>query len=479
MKIYRKLFITAGVLVFTALVTCSSFAAVQDNPPAAAAAPDKPADTVSAPPAEKSANETVASPTENSAGETAASPVEKPAAAAGENPAANEPYAALVNGDNVNIRCGAAEIYYPVAQLKNGEKVIVHEEKQGWAKIEPTWQCFSYIAKKYVTIAEAAAGTSAEPAPTTAAAPEKPAATESAPPLTKESTQETMYAKPRTGVVNGDAVLVRAGSIKVPPAYAYVVQTKLNAGDKVQIIGERDDYYEIICPRNCFFYISLDFLKRSDSSNKEQLDNIRSEVNLTQQTGLIPGPAAPALSPERSEYQQLMTLVKTELLKPLPQRQYQSIKENLDNFLARVQSPSVKASALNLQRYIERDESILADLKQSQQLDDQLLVNLDQIDSKVQQLAAFEPNSTEKELVVQGRLEKSAVFSSTGQNQRLVVLDDNNKIIYYAISGSDALDLNQWLGKKVSMAGTAAYDAFGKVTIITVHRLVELPAPNK
>jgi len=461
MKIYRKLFIIAGVLVFTAFVVCPLFAAVQDNPAPAAASPEKPAGDVSA------------APTEKPAGEVVAPPVEKTTAAAGENPAVFEPYAAAVNGDKVNIRCGPAEIYYPVAQLKKGDKVIVHEEKQGWAKIEPTWQCFSYIAKKFVTIAD-----TAQPPAATAASPETQSPPASAASEPKAPAQEIMYTKPRIGVVAGDAVLVRAGSIKVPPAYAYVVQTKLNQGDKVEIIGERDDYYEIICPANCYFYVAIDFVKRTAASSQE-LDSIRSEVSLTQQTGLIPSPSTPALSPDRSEYQQLMELVKAEQKKPLPQRDYSSVKEKLDNFLAKVQSPSVKASALNLQRYVDRDESILLALKQSQQLDNQLLVSLEQIDSKVQKLAAIEPNSTEKELVVQGRLEKSSVFNTPGQNQRFVVLDDNNKIIYYAVSGSDALDLGRWLGKKVSMSGTAAYDSFGKVTIITVHRLVELPAQNK
>jgi hypothetical protein len=70
-------------------------------------------------------------------------------------------------------------------------------------------------------------------------------------------------ANPKKGVVTGDAVRVWAGSDFVEPMRSSSLQTKLNKGDAVEIIGTPEgegDYYKIIRPKT-LRWISGDSLK--------------------------------------------------------------------------------------------------------------------------------------------------------------------------------------------------------------------------
>ena len=61
-------------------------------------------------------------------------------------------YIGEISGDDVYIRSGPAQVYYPVGKLNKSTRVIVHKEMFGWAQIEPTPQCFAYIAKEFVLL---------------------------------------------------------------------------------------------------------------------------------------------------------------------------------------------------------------------------------------------------------------------------------------------------------------------------------------
>ena len=79
------------------------------------------------------------------------------------------------------------------------------------------------------------------------------------------------------------------------------------------------------------------------------------------------------------------------------------------------------------------------------------------------------------DVILKGRLARSAVFAETGVDQRFLVLDDDNKTVCYAASGREGLDLNDWVNKRVSMVGQVTYDTFGNVRVLKVTSLVEVP----
>lgn len=378
---------------------------------------------------------------------------------------ARVPYVAAVIGDKVYVRSGPAQVYYPVTTLSQGARVIVRKEMFGWAKIDPTRNCFSYIAKKFVDPADdptADVGDSGVPEPLRF-----------------------------TGTVNADHVRVRAGSVKVAPAHADEVQTKLNSGDAVQVIGQRDDYYKILCPKNCYFWISLDFIKHvgvvtddmisgesltlvEDVSGSENSGNADAAIvsdDMQVEKTIKPGEL------DFQEYQQITQLLDLELEKPMTQRDFQPIIDRLNTLSERTTTRSIQTSSQVLARQVKRADLALKIWMRSQEQDQELQITLARINTKIEKVVSVNqlPQKKETDIVVKGRIANSAVFTANFKNRRYLVLDDKDRIIFYALAANDDLDLALWVDKQVSLVGRPTYDSFSKARLLHVTHIVELP----
>lgn len=396
--------------------------------------------------------------------------------------AASSAYMAMVTGNSVNIRSGPAEVYYSVGQLNKGEKVIVVEELKGvknWVKVLPTSQCFSYIAKEFVSVKDASA---VQPAgvtpPGTGTEPVKADVAASAPPIGKEVVM---------GVVIGENVRVRSGSNRISPVHASEVQTVLPKGAEVRILGQQDDFYKIVPPDGCYFYVLQDFVK------KEGPVTDQAKIEMLAQAGqyLIGGAAksSPATATattstatrsqsstsERQVYLDAIKMVEALQAKPVKERDFTAVKQKLEQLL-QSDSAVMKRYATNLAKIVIQMETAQEVVVRANQQDSNLKMTLDQINDKYQKLVSSMPPMTEPgDLIIKGRLVKSAIFTSPLKNQRYVVLDDQDNILYYAVGAADGVNLADWLGKRVSMAGRAEYDGFGKVHVLQVKGIVEIP----
>ena len=424
-----------------------------------------------------------------------------------------EPYLGVITGDNVNIRSGPAEIYYAVGKLRKGQQVVVSGERHGkknWAMIEPTDQCFSYISKKYVVIQDVSDVPDSAVLQETPPLQETPSSQETSPSATdpavsvpsieeapadasleKTAPGDDKLAQPPIapvekpaarsflrGMVTGNFVRVRVGSIKVPPVNARQVQTRLNYGAVVRVIGERDDFYKIVPPPGCYFWTSLDYIRRVGPVTAETAVSIRSQaagsvsdkpgekVTLTQ------------VQLERAEYQGIVRLFKAEQDKPVLQRELATVQQRLEKLIEGASTPSVKSLAQGLMRTLARAELARNALKISLSQDERLRVTLEEIERKVELLVSTRAPAGMKQQdnVIQGILAPSAVFTATNQNRRFLVLGDDDRIICYAVSGLDGLELAQWLDKKVSLVGRTRFDTFGKTRILYVTGIIELPS---
>ncbi len=352
-------------------------------------------------------------------------------------------YLGQIIGERVRVRSGPAEVYYPTALLDKDQQVLVLEVKRGWVRIEPTEQCFSWISKKYVNLQ----------APATAA--------------------ELIGGKALWAVVTGNNVRVRAGSIKVPPANADSVQMKLSRGFRVLVIGQRDDYYKIACPKGAAFYVSADFIKKIGPVTAAA-KQLRHQVS----TGVADSVTGkPGLLTEQSTYRELARALTRERGKPISQQNFATIRQNLEKLNQQTKSPAIKASTDTLMRQLVRNETALDIWKKSQDQDTQLQVTLAKIETKIQQLSMeYEsPTKTASDLVIKGTIAKSSVFTAAHQNRRFLVRNEGGKIDCYAVSGRASLNLSQWVGKTAAMMGQMRYDSFSKTRVLTVTHIVELP----
>lgn len=416
-----------------------------------------------------------------------------------------EPYVGKITGERINIRSGPAEPYYPIGFLNKGDKVIVHQEEHGvnnWAQIYPTPQCFSYIAKNFVDLQRVLEGsepdslnqTAEVSAPAVAApVPSEPAVTVVSDTLsdgTKNVDLQSLIGKKTIlGAVNADNVRIRAGSLKVPPANADVVQTRLNKGSIVQIIGQRDDYYQIICPPDCFFWIALDYVERVKPITSDVIENYISEAKQSiLEEGIPEVEAAPVTvtqaedkarstsEQDRQTYREAAEMLRQELEKPIMERNYQEITGNLDKLIETTAYPSIKTTAQMLKRRVEISMMAQDIQRKSQQQDETLKVTMSNINSNMQKLVAEVQPKKAEDLVVQGRIAESSIFTAPNKNRRYLVLDDKDQIIYYAVANAEGLDLAQWVGKNVSMSGPSELDTFSKIRVVNVTSLIELPA---
>ena len=123
----------------------------------------------------------------------------------------------VINADNVYVRSGAGDNYYPTMKLNKGVKVTVIGEKFDWLKIVPPPGSFSYVGKHFV-----------------------------------EKTGEGV------GKVNRADVNVRAGSEL--NALKTTVQAQLSSGQEVKILDEVEEYYKIAPPADAAVYVKKDFV---------------------------------------------------------------------------------------------------------------------------------------------------------------------------------------------------------------------------
>ena len=281
------------------------------------------------------------------------------------------------------------------------------------------------------------------------------------------------------GQVTGNRVRVRAGSVDiVPPAHASEVQTKCNMGDEVRVIGQRDNFYKIECPEGCFFWAALDYIESETPATKEAIDQVQQQEAAAAEEQKTAAQQTEQISKDRQEYLAAVEMLQLEQAKPMAQRDYQPIRERLEKLLDATASPAVKSTGQILLQQLARCETGLNLWKLSHQQNAQLketLTKINQDRQKVELLVAAQSavGATPDGIVVKGLLEKSAVFTAENKNQRFLVLDADNRIIYYAVAAKAGLDLSGYVGKKVSMLGQAQYDTITRIRILKVTNIVE------
>lgn len=138
------------------------------------------------------------------------------------------PYTAYVTANDVQVRSGPGENYYPVLKVDRGAAVEVYRhDPGGWYAIRPPEACFSWVAAEFIEPGEG-----------------------------------------NVGVVSGDHVVARVGT-KFSDTRD-VIQVRLDRGEEVEILEAREfnsgpaaqTWYKIAPPAGEFRWISGRFVDR-------------------------------------------------------------------------------------------------------------------------------------------------------------------------------------------------------------------------
>ncbi len=125
------------------------------------------------------------------------------------------PYIGQVSVERVEVRSGAGRAYYAVGELRAGERVVVVDEFFNWYKIEAPAGVSSFVLKKDID---------------------------------REGNGEV-------GVANTDRVDVNVADPTKGPDKSFRTHKSLSKGDRVQITGEVDRWYQIKPPQDAYVFL--------------------------------------------------------------------------------------------------------------------------------------------------------------------------------------------------------------------------------
>lgn len=158
-----------------------------------------------------------------------------------------DPYIGEVTTATLNVRSGPSENYYVVERLKAGDRVHVVNEENGWCAVIPPAGCYSLVPAEFVDLDGGG----------------------------------------KRGIINGNAVRVRAGSALDRKKYA--VQLKLDKGAEVIILGDDGEgYLRVAPPAGAHVWIHGDYLARVPTDRLAARSSQPAESISTPQTGETP-----------------------------------------------------------------------------------------------------------------------------------------------------------------------------------------------
>ena len=390
-------------------------------------------------------------------------PVIEPAAKTQQPKPVAFPYVAQVTADNVYIRAGAGTIWYKCGKLNIKQQVTVVGSEYGWAKIIPPTGSFSWISKDFVT-----------PNPD----------------------------KPKTGNVTGDSVRVWVGSKDLDPLRSDSYQTKLNTGDKVQLMGEESSgYYKIFPPQGAYLWVSSQYIKYAgpvtkqspQSAIRENIEDIAAQPKTTADADPVPDAvpdtvtekqtpvaARPVAEIQRlNECRELGKLIDDQRQRPAEKQDYKKIKTAIETIIKDSEAGKAKLYAEYLSNLIDRFELAIIAQDELQKQDEKLAEATRKIKERLTTELANVPTSAQ--FTVTGIIKKSQIFTSESGIQRYVVAADTGKIICYAIpAGSIASkDLAKAINKKVTLAGEVIQNPHSAITLIRFSKIYDSILPQK
>jgi hypothetical protein len=142
------------------------------------------------------------------------------------------PYLAYINADEVNVRSGPGDNYYPVLKLNRGETVEVYRhDPGGWYAVRPPKGSYSWVAAEFIKPTDG-----------------------------------------NRGVIIGERVVARVGSVFAD--VRDVIQVRLDRGEEVEIIEAKrfnsgpgaQTWYKIVAPAGEFRWVSGKYVDRELTS---------------------------------------------------------------------------------------------------------------------------------------------------------------------------------------------------------------------
>ena len=365
------------------------------------------------------------------------------------------PFVAKVTGINVNVRSGPGVAFRACTRLSRPTKVrVVDLEQNGkWAKILPPEGTFSVIAKEYVKLSPDG----------------------------------------KTGTVTGNRVWTRAGGdlLSFDSTRQLDIQIPKQQGDQVKILGEAGIFYKIEPPKGAFYYMTTDYLERTDEPFAGTITATAPADGTDEEDEVSDGPttkpsqtvtvvvdkeAKPEPDPRLQAFEAAKAELAQELEKPYERRDlrkvlatFQAIDVETDDFL----KPYVDAYL----RYIQTELKRAAARQAAEELVRQTNAKIQDLEIQRTKLETGMPETgTVATYAAQGVLVPSAIFNGEGTQPKRYVLRDahTRKVLAYVEARDGGPDLDAYTRKLVGLIGPTTYDKSLGRNIVEAHQVVVL-----
>jgi len=348
------------------------------------------------------------------------------------------PYTAEVIGRDVYIRSGPGMNYYQCGKLNEPQRVIVVGRKYSWSQIKPPPGSFSWISKQYV-----------KPDPDNAG----------------------------IGIISGDNVRIWAGSKSVEPMRSDFMQTKVNTGDTVRLLGEeKGGYYKIAPPRDAYLWVSTQYMRYLGPTDEVELSTGIPPV--TEESKTVAEPNGPSVvsttisveSDMLKKYYSIAEQIEAERAKPAADQNYADFKKALLAIVENKDAGLAVRYAEYVLGQIERfDLALWADAETKRQD-----ANLAQVRRQIQTACQAKLDSIVDlgRFIVVGQLQPSPTY----QAERYLIVDEQGRIICYTQPSQSAedIDLSQFMHRKVGLTGTVEADSQTSTSLVRFDEIVEL-----
>jgi uncharacterized protein YgiM (DUF1202 family) len=346
------------------------------------------------------------------------------------------PYVAEITGVNINIRSGPGMNYYRCGKLNKPGRVTVVGHKSGWSRIIPPRGSFSWISKQYVKVD---------------------------------------LNKPDLGVVTGDEVRVWAGSGFIEPIHSSSLQTKLNIGNTVRLMGEeKSGYYKIVPPEGAYLWVSTQYTRYLNALDETKVAEPQSVIETEAQLITQPEPQPRAAAPTSTkledeklrEYYKLEKQIEDEQTKPIIEQDYSRIKEAL----ARIANqPDIGKAGRYAKFQIERIGRFEIARRASEKIQEQDK-QLAQIRKQIRQAGQARLAQVQDlgKYTVVGQLRPSQIYNIQTGPKRYLLLDKEQKALCYVQPANEvqAIDLSVLMDCKVGLIGRIETDPQSNVPLV-------------
>ena len=367
--------------------------------------------------------------------------------------------AAEITGTDVYVRSGPSANHYPVVKAQAGDRVTVVGENREWLEVLPPEGVFSFISGDYVDTTDG-----------------------------------------KVGLVSGDNVRVRAGSLL--PEFAknkYVVQTKLMRGAQVSILSrDPDGYLRIEPPPGVTVWVHsgyVSILPVSDNgSDQPETDAVGGTVTTgdfsvatPQADGLADASEATSEekwlfkgqkeTPQRRALAELDELVRAELEKPVPDRDFEPISNRYEAIAGQTEDVFAGQYATGRMEQIAQLASSVERVRSIRKLDEQIESQRREFlkeRAKIREEMPPIPNG----LDALGVLRASALYPPGSFPERYRLVDPTARrertIAYVEVRPNSSIDIPSFLGRYVGVRAAGRRLQTGGIQPVPIYVLGEI-----